>query len=92
MVLVSHGIACRAATGEMPSHGLMNADGSEPLLPSRGFNDRGTDQSLWVRELRPRDSLEEGHIRVTGVSCLGSRGQTGQAAVQRMGGQIGECR
>lgn len=49
---MSNGIACRAATGEMPSHGLMNADGSEPLLLSRGFNGCGTDQSLWVRDSR----------------------------------------
>lgn len=61
MVLVSNGIACRAANGEMPSPSLMNAGGSGPLLLSSGFNDRGTAQSLWVRNLRPGDSFEEGH-------------------------------
>ena len=61
MVLVSNGIACRAANGEMPSNCLMNADGSGPLLLSSGFNDRGSAQSLWVRNSRPGDSFEEGH-------------------------------
>ena len=61
MVLVIDGISFRAANGEMPSHCLMNADGGGPLLLSRGFNDRGTAQSLWVRNSRPGDSFEEGH-------------------------------
>lgn len=40
---------------------LMNADGGGPLVLGRGFNDRGTAQSLWVRNSRPGDSFEEGH-------------------------------
>lgn len=43
-----HIVFCRAATGEMPSLWVMNADGSEPRLLTRGFNDRGADHPRWV--------------------------------------------
>jgi Tol biopolymer transport system component len=43
-----HIVFCRAATGEMSSLWVMNADGSEPRLLTRGFNDRGADHPRWV--------------------------------------------
>ena len=43
-----HIVFCRAASGEMPSLWLMNADGSSPRLLTRGLNDRGADHPRWV--------------------------------------------
>jgi Tol biopolymer transport system component len=43
-----HIVFCRAATGEMPGLWMMSADGSNPRLLTRGFNDRGADHPRWV--------------------------------------------
>jgi TolB protein len=39
---------CRAQTGEMPALWVMQADGRQPRLLTRGFNDRGADQPRWL--------------------------------------------
>ena len=44
----NHIVFCRAATGEMASLWVMNADGSEPRLLTRGFNELGADHPRWV--------------------------------------------
>ena len=41
-------IFCQAQTGEMPALWVMNSDGSDPRLLTRGQNDRGADHPRWV--------------------------------------------
>lgn len=44
---------CRAATGEMPSLWIMNADGRHSRLLSKGYNDSGADHPRWLPDIVP---------------------------------------
>lgn len=43
-----HVVFCRAATGEAPSIWVMDGDGSNPRLVTRGRDDRGADHPSWL--------------------------------------------
>ena len=43
-----HILFCRAATGEPPAIWIMDADGSNPRLLTKGLDDRGADHPRWV--------------------------------------------
>lgn len=42
-----HVVFCRAKTGDSPAIWVMDADGGNPRLISRGFNDLGADHPRW---------------------------------------------
>lgn len=39
---------CRAETGQMPAIWIMNSDGSNPRLLTRGYEDKGADHPRWL--------------------------------------------
>jgi Tol biopolymer transport system component len=41
-------VFCRAATGESPAIWVMNADGSDPHMVTRGVEDKGADHPRWL--------------------------------------------
>jgi TolB protein len=43
-----HVAFCRAATGEVPTLWVMNADGRNPRLLNTGLNGRGADHPRWL--------------------------------------------
>jgi TolB protein len=54
---------CRAATGEAPALWVMESDGSNPRLLTRGLRDRGADHPRWLSAVSAEERPKAGSAR-----------------------------